>query len=186
MNSSVSNFSFWFGTTLGILKRNFGLETTSVCCCWWWLWWWEVWGGWNMSVWCEGGAGPGCWGGWLKGNMLKEEGAALCSILRPGITSYLVPGTVHHTYWLSGCENHKILSLKVDIMVWGLLWVCGVCGDCGLTTSLWHCGLREADTTSATTVPSPAQALILALRSGPARPLLQGDLQGTLGEERLD
>ena len=62
-------------------------------------------------------------------------------------------GSVHHTYWLSGCENHRILSLKVDIMVWGLLWVCGVCGDCGLTTSLWHCGLREADTTSATTVP---------------------------------
>ena len=26
MNSSVSNFSFWFGTTLGILKRNLGLK----------------------------------------------------------------------------------------------------------------------------------------------------------------
>ena len=62
MRSSVSNFSFWFGTTLGILniKRGFGGSAWWFGCIWGWNWW--GWGGapapcgwnpsWGWSPWC--------------------------------------------------------------------------------------------------------------------------------------
>ena len=101
INSSVSNFSFWFGTTRGILKRNLGfVGGTSACVwgCWLWLgWWWPGLGCPNISPWCPPAPGPpGCWaaGWWPKGNMLKEDGAALCSMAAlTGLTlTKLTPG----------------------------------------------------------------------------------------------
>ena len=134
INSSVSNFSFWFGTTRGILKRNLGFvggTSAWVCGCWLWLGWWPGLGCPNISPWCPPVPGPGCWaaGWWPKGNMLKEDGAALCSMAAP-LTVFTRadhclevtwPGQYwpqcsacgsHHTpvYWLSGWENHRILS----------------------------------------------------------------------------
>ena len=88
INSSVSNFSFWFGTTRGILKRNLGFvggTSAWVCGCWLWFGWWPGLGCPNISPWCPPAPGPGCWaaGWWPKGNMLKEDGAALCSMAAP-------------------------------------------------------------------------------------------------------
>ena len=129
-NSSDSNFSFWFGTTLGILKRNLGFGALSVCCgCG--LWWWEV--AWNISPWWGGGAGPGCWGGWPKGNMLKEDGAALCSIamlgLRPRVhnTQYYTPTLGPHASidWVA--EKPQNFVTECGIMV--RVVVGGVVGD---------------------------------------------------------
>ena len=117
--------------------------TTSVCwcCC---VWWWEVGGGWNMSVWWDGGAGPGCWGGWLKGNMLKEEGAALCSMLRLLITCALVELLVLfttridwvvvkttefcHWRWILWCEGYCGCVACVVTVVWPPLYDTVGCG----------------------------------------------------------
>ena len=55
IRSSDSYFSFWFGTTLGILNRNLGLGGSIP------KWGWK-WGWWGGSPW-----GPGRKGGWWPG-----------------------------------------------------------------------------------------------------------------------
>ena len=84
ISSSDSNFSFWFGTTLGIRKRNLGLGGSGGRCDkwgWWWCGWIPCWGGnWWWPWWGWGGGGgsgdPNN-GSWLLGGRWVAPGGPL-------------------------------------------------------------------------------------------------------------
>ena len=170
INSSDSNFSFWFGTTLGILKRNLGLCGGSCCCCWWcwllwWLWWWVLAVGWNISP-CPWWPGAGCWGCWENGNMLKEVGAALCSILPDCCCCFSFSGLVRVSlrllatkfsfsdhlahfrwiwYWLSGWVKPQNFACVAVVWPWlcvSLLSIVVTSGGCDRVRCCGWCRWR--------------------------------------------
>ena len=90
-NSSDSNFSFWFGTTLGILKRNLGFGAVSVCCgCGLWCCWLDDWlrvfaKRLVVSIGC-------CKLGWLKILTVREVDLLLISgLLMSYVSAHILP-----------------------------------------------------------------------------------------------